>query len=68
MHVHGNDGCLGCIAFMVALVLPFVLLGYSFVWACILFVLWIAVWFVAKGLGAFAEEDDEEEDEDEAGN
>lgn len=63
MHVH-NDGCLGLVAFVVMLTMPFVLLGFSFVWACILFVLWIAVWFVAKGFGAFA---DEEEEDDEAG-
>lgn len=61
MHVH-TDGCLGFLVFIVMLVMPFVLLAYSFVWACVLFVLWIAVWFVAKGFGAFA--DDEEEDED----
>jgi hypothetical protein len=44
------------------LTLPFVMLAFSFVWACILFVLWIVVWFIAKGFGAFA--DDEEEDEE----
>lgn len=64
MHVHGNDGCLGCMTFMVALVLPFVLLGYSMVWACILFVLWVAVWFVAKGLSAFADEKEEDDGEE----
>lgn len=62
MHVH-NDGCLGLLAFLVMLAMPIVLVGFSVIWVCILFVLWIAVWFVAKGLGAFA---DEEEEDDEA--